>query len=358
MSNGKLENLIKDDLVINDFSMEIDTYIEDKHLYVDLSFSWKGTIISGKLKKFSPNNSYDPYLSVIKHHWDNICDECIEIYELISLYHNIKSRDEKILDGMMLHVFMDLAESLLDNFPPKEDLEGGIRDHRFYPLTGISHRLRAIRDTTEDFDRIRLDRFEKYIHEVHKKSLSALKLFEKATGIGDDERDLQLTAGESEFEDEDDWRDKDEDDVSEKDGDREIEPWEDEDYDPDEEREDEVDNLLENYVDNVADFVRAANFIWMEAVEKISEGQPVTENTEYIEKMKNARDAVDAAYANFKQATEDMAIAVFELKPLYELLEDEKRGPMARMDKLISLASRPAQLEKVIKEGMQKERGL
>jgi hypothetical protein len=233
----------------------------------------------------------------------------------------------------------------------------------------------AMRTTAKKM-KIPLDNFENQIRSLNARAYGAVALYDKIM-LGDDKDELQLTAADNEYDDEEAWRGKTDDDDTPSPEEQECEecvadeseawkesletdesekePWQDEDFDPDDERDEKIDDLLEDYVNYVVDFSHVANRLWMDAVVQIKNGQPVTLNSNQIDGLKEIMRDTRKAYETFKEAAENTAAGQYELKPVFEHLEDEKYGTLARMQKLISMASRPKQLEETIKKALTKE---
>jgi hypothetical protein len=234
------------------------------------------------------------------------------------------------------------------------------------PLTTISDRLHAMRCAGEDND-YKLDRFEQLIMDAE----SQMQRIRNAYNDDGREDGLQLTAGGPE--EGEDWRGEADDpeahdpeawrgdihvhdETSYADSeDDEPSLWEESD-DPDEERETDADFAMLKMSLFVERFTYAANKIWTDSAAMIHRGVKLQQNTEMIDLMKTFRDKTRKAYSQFCDVVDGSAMSQYELKPVFELFEDEKEGPIAKMQKAIDMASKPAMLEAVIKKDMTKQR--
>lgn len=352
-----------------DLSLERVTYVEPGgKLSQDLSLAYKGEIVTGSMWTFEPRASHDRHLSVLDFHWKHLREEFVEAAEQMAYYFHVKTGGSE--DGDRQHVFNWDAifnlSFLLHQPMPDEELAQGTRQHKHYPLSCISQRLAAMR-TAAKTCKIKTDRFEQAIMSLSKKAFSAVALYDQQTTGGEDDDELQYTAGENEFDD-DEWRENNEDGPGDSEEDewmrhqrqqqhrQSLEPWQDEDYDVDAEKEDKADTFLHDYVNYVVDFTNVANQIWMKAVMQIQDRQPVTVDQGALDTMQSVMHDTQAAYMRFKEATQDMAIGSYELQPVYEMLEDHKNGIQAKMQKIMSIASRPQELETIVKQGLPKAR--
>jgi hypothetical protein len=382
--NEKQEFIVlrENEKVAGNVSLERQVYAQkDGLLEQNLSINEKSIPVDAREWMFSVKGSYDTLLTGLDKHWKRLKNEFNTLAEEAAFYHHAKTNSPIEGDALrrefVLQTAITLSDHMLNQTIPDEELEQGKISEEHYPVITISHRMDAMRTTAQKM-KIPLDGFENNIRGLSKRAYEAVAMYDKIV-LGDDDedkREMQHTAADSEYDDEESWRGNGEDEdtppyeeqeceecgvddveawkESLEDGEEEKEPWQDEDHDPDDERDDKIDDLLEDYVDYVVDFTHAANNLWMEAVVQIKNGQRVTFNSNQIDGLKDIMRDTRKAYEAFKEAAEATAAGQYELKAVFEHQEDEKQGTLPRMQKLISMASRPKQLEETIKKARTK----
>jgi hypothetical protein len=376
--------LRENEKVAGNVSLERYVYVmKDGLLEQNLSINERDIPVDAREWHFEVKGSHDTLLSSLDQHWRRLRREFNTLAEEAAYYHHAKTNsplegDERRRE-FVISTATKLSSHLLAQTIPDEELTSGEIAESNYPVTTISQRMGAMRATARSM-KIPLDSFEKHISSLNKYAHEAVALYEKAMLGNDDGSDngqqLQSTAADSEYDNEDAWRGEGEDEdtppyeeqdceecsvdgaeawrESLDDNDAEKEPWQDDDHDPDDERDEQIDDLLEDFMNYVMDFTHLANRLWMDAVVQIKEGQPVTLNKQQIAGMEKVMLETQQAYEKFKEASQDTAAGQYELKEVYDQLEDPERGIQARMQKLISMASRPQQLEETIKRALPK----
>jgi hypothetical protein len=366
--------------VAGKLSLERQVYVmKDGLLEQNLSLNERDIPFDSREWQFTAKGSHDTLLAGLDKHWKRLKHEFDTLAEEAAFYHHAKTNSPIEGDESRREFVVQTAATLSDHMLrqeiPDEELEQAKISEKHYPVITISQRMDAMRTTAKKM-KIPLDNFENQIRSLNARAYGAVALYDKIM-LGDDKDELQLTAADNEYDDEEAWRGKTDDDDTPSPEEQECEecvadeseawkesletdesekePWQDEDFDPDDERDEKIDDLLEDYVNYVVDFSHVANRLWMDAVVQIKNGQPVTLNSNQIDGLKEIMRDTRKAYETFKEAAENTAAGQYELKPVFEHLEDEKYGTLARMQKLISMASRPKQLEETIKKALTKE---
>jgi len=371
----ELRNEPKEDKVtVGSAELQRTTTIETGgNLQQDLSVSYNGEILGGALWTFKPDGTSDLHLDALDHRWQNLQWEFKIMMEQANFYNHIKGRDDDSDSNPLLPQFLtEIAHPLLAKPMSDENFAAGGGDAKVGPVTTDADRFTALRNAAAHTDGIELDKFEMSIMALNDTLYQAMGVYSK--GIGEDEGhdhehdELQFTAGQDEDDDSHDdedhdekaeaWRGDQHPEVKDQFGDddkEERESWRG-DGEPEEGK---LSFLMTDYAVYVSDFANAANRVWMAAAERIYHNKPVTQDayTMPLHNMQLSIKQSERAYKKLKSASQEaMGENNYELRPAFELLEDEKKGAIIRMQKMMDMASKPAQLEAIIKKSMNKQR--
>lgn len=358
-------------------SITRDTQVENGRLIQLLSINDENQEpLNANDTAFPLQGSADEVLRLMDKHWKQLKHEIEDIDDQAAYYFMAKTGRER---DNSWHDFEKLyMQTLSDRFLEQESLEdavdAGKLDEKAYPLTVITQRMNALRDVAT-YGTIKLDRFEKNIEDL------CDLIYEQNDKVdnvidGEETGGLQLaTGGEgsdwSKIDDNEDKSDAEGIDDKEAGADRDDEdeeerepwkasldevslPWENEDYDPDDERDEHVQNLMDDFTNAVVDFTNSANQLWMNATTRIIDGVPPAQDDALITDMKQQLAKSLDVYEEFKSHAQELAVSAYELKPVFEALEDPDKGFEARMQKMISMASRPAALSETIRKSLPK----
>ncbi len=355
MKEASFQSLRDDRHSAGDFAITRETYVHDGgHVTQEFTLADKETLMVGAQWDFQPQGSHDGTLKVLDHHWEKIGTEMKAVEALVRDYARVKLGDDKEPSVFVKRsVMRDMSGLMFSQNMSDEECQKGVCNETYFPTTLISERLDAIRNAyrNENQNTARMDNFEKVLFGITLRLQKAEDIFDRATG--DPEHNgggLQGTAGESEYDDDKSWRGNTP--SGGKGGKkRKLQPWEDDNYDPDDKRDNKLYKLMQQYHASVIRFENAANRLWMDAVGQVMEKAPVTANEVELAKMRELMVKAAGIYEKLKDATQDSGV-MFELKPFHEKIEDPEKGMGARMQKAISMAARPQELEKIIRAGL------
>lgn len=375
--------------------------------------------LGGGQWSFKKKGTRDEYIKLMDEHWEELCIDFKDAVRQGAYYHQIKEKtpdsdNTAFLRGFLQHIQETMLEQKFDdddlvkdtatkaemleshtvmqpleaNKPAdvaKGDEESDSDDSKpdnYEPLTTISDRLHAMRCTAEDND-YPLDRFEQFIMDTESQMQRIRDAYHNdgrsgglqlTAGGPDDGEDWRSEAGDEDAHDPEAWRgdvhvaeatsyDDSEDDDEEKE--EEPSTWQKSD-DPAEEMKSEADMAMLKMSIYVEHFTNAANQIWTTTAAIIHRGNKIKRNDEdaqwmktlreQIKLMETFRDKTKIAYEQFCDAVGDSPAEKWEQRQVFELFEDEKDGPIAKMQKAIDMASNPSILKAVIKKDMTKQR--
>ncbi len=335
--------------------------------------------------------SSDPQLDVLDNHWANLKEEVHTITEEAGYYYFAKTgkTESAATDAFIKHTLITVSGHLLSQNDLQLNLLNGEEGENDYPITSLSQRLDAMREVASHTG-ITFDAFEKAIDRLSTRTYEAADRFDdilngytKSDEEEAEKDDESWRTPESSAEDaEPDWRPATEEDLEDAQelSEEEIEdipdynpehddcnegglatserePWEDDDHDDDDDRDEGLKAEMEDYVNYMVDFTNVANQIWMNAATRVTDGGHVELERDKVKEMREIMQHTQEAYDIFKARAEDLGTSSYEMKPVFEALEDPQKGTQAMMQKIISMASRPKHMEEAIKKVLPKDRG-
>lgn len=350
----KTQEIVRDErLVLGDLSIARIASAHEGALTQEFIFK-SGTHETAKVswEPFTPRESLDRTLSVLDYHWEKASAELTEIMRQAEVYRRVKmpAKDDNKPDYLR-RVLDDFGGHAMRARPDDEHAKQGIRDHTMFPMVGMSMRLSKMRKETEKDAKAAMrgrampeDKFEKALAILSMREKKALDTFDKGTGR--DKTDLQDTAGESEFGEDDNWRGN----LHKRssDGYAADIPWR-ESTKPDIRT--PLEKTVDGYITTITNFQDVASRIWMDAAEAVVEHKPVTVDATLLRKleddlafMKRARDTIleEVEYTHAK----------FELRHLIQMMENPEQSIEGAMQRVISMASRPKELGVIIRDAM------
>ncbi len=366
---------------------------------------WKtdanNSMLGSAMWQFKTGKDYGRHLANLDTYWQKMSSEFDNITSRARQYVELKTesspsgKDKASIANIPARALAQIADNLLNQHPTDKEFATEIPHEQYTHLITINQRFKAVR-TAAQAEHVKLDGFETAIMSLSHDVYDAIGKFDDVVlGAGTPDEILQAANGDGEEAKDDNevddeaWRESlksdeelagnapaqgDDDDMDAAQDDEDDQPiWQAQDADSwksagdptaalefgtfghddaDSARDGKLDELVQAYLDKVNDFMDAAEFIWLDAATHIQHGTPVALHKNQIEGLKTIRDETQEAYDNFKEAAEDLASSSYELRDVYDALEDPDNGPIKRMQQIISLASRPDLLEDTIKKGM------
>ena len=324
-------------------------------------------------RKFCTDNAdfnKDNLLAIFDAHWDALKKEFKEIIEQANDYYRIKGINKGNGDIKICTAFLDdLSASLLE-MQALDDISTGEFDKSQLPLTTLNQRLDSFRHNAKLMD-IELDSFEKAIISLKSRFRKAEGFFEDVLeGASDDDNgsnnNLQFTSdaddtadndtnwrGDQHLENDESWRgDEHPKDAEYDDPGKPKDGYDDDMYG---QEQDGLSPLLASYQDHIADFIKAANEIWQNTAHQIHHHEPVTKDERNLEIMRAMLEDSIITYNEFKTALKEEG-AVYDFRKCIRLLEDEEKGPMPKMRKILGTASNPRLLKILIEKSITKQK--
>ena len=351
MTEAKSTVLRDEKFTIDGILLSRETWLaEDGQLFHELSITHPDSTCKslGKYNFQTDATNLDSHLSLFDEHWGIFKKEFKQIIEEADLYFKIKQNNNKVE-----HQISDLKHlplAMLGN--PFENVEEDEFHISKLPLMNLSERLEAFRYNAVEMG-LKLDPFEESIRALKSRFRTAEGFFEDA--------EIERGFSESDYDNDDD-----EDENEDWRGDEHEEDEEDDDISNEQMEEianffasahpdEKLAHLLTTYETHLDYFTDAANLTWLNATNQIYHNQPVTKDERSLEMMQSALEDSIVAYDKFRTTLQEEGLAG-DYTACTEYLEDEEKGTVAKMQKMIATASSPKRLEAIIGQSIVKQR--
>lgn len=281
--------------------------------------------------------------------------EAKDIIAQAECYRYLKCPADKNVENYERNVIRDVSQEMLYQVMPDDEAREGKFNKKNYPIVNETIRLNAYRKAVLKAHEsgIMLDSFEKKLMNIQQAMDRRIELFHKTHYGKNMQSGMQGTADTSGIDDQT-WR-----------GDihTEKEPvfealhdW----HTPDDEMQDVRESSLEekfsSYIEAVMHTTNAANRLWMAAQIQIDNGQKVELNNKEINAMKKHLKTIGTAHDAFLAALEENGVQ-YEFRDLIHHMRNPNHVEN-HVQKLISIASRPEQLEREIRKGLPNTKGI